>query len=114
MYLMSPMAAYILLVAFAATMIAVTSLTSRAHKWHTAVGFMAAGRKVPWWAGAISICVTWIWAPALFISSKQAYENGLPGIFWFTAPNVLSLMIVAPLAVRIRKCLPAGYTQPEW
>ena len=96
---MTPEAAYVLLVVFALIMILATSVTSRAHKWHTAVGFMAAGRSVPWWLGAISICVTWIWAPALFISSKQAYENGLPGIFWFTFPNILSLMIIAPLAV---------------
>jgi urea-proton symporter len=114
MHIMTPEAAYALLIAFALTMIFATSVTSREHKWHTAVGFMAAGRSVPWWLGAISICVTWIWAPALFISSKQAYENGLPGIFWFTFPNILSLMVIAPLAVRIRKFLPAGYTQPEW
>jgi Na+/proline symporter len=114
MHIMTPEAAYVLLIVFALMMIFATSVASRDHKWHTAVGFMAAGRSVPWWLGAISICVTWIWAPALFISSKQAYENGLPGIFWFTFPNILSLMIIAPLAVRIRKCLPAGYTQPEW
>lgn len=114
MHVMTPVAAYVLLIAFSVLMIIATSLASRAHKWHTAVGFMAAGRKVPWWLGAVSICVTWIWAPALFISSKQSYENGLPGIFWFTAPNILSLMIIAPLAVRIRDYLPAGYTQPEW
>jgi urea-proton symporter len=114
MHIMTPEAAYGLLVIFALAMILATTIFSREHKWHTASGFMAAGRSVPWWLGAISICVTWIWAPALFISSKQAYENGLPGIFWFTFPNILSLMIIAPLAVRIRKRLPAGYTQPEW
>lgn len=114
MHIMAPAAAYVLLIAFAIVMILATTVASRAHKWHTAVGFMAAGRKVPWWLGAVSICVTWIWAPALFISSKQAYENGLPGIFWFTFPNILALMVVAPLAVRIRENLPAGYTLPEW
>ncbi|QNI31122.1 hypothetical protein H7849_18740 [Alloacidobacterium dinghuense] len=75
---------------------------------------MAAGRRVPWWIGAISIAVTWIWAPALFVSVQQAYQQGIPGIFWFTAPNVLSLIIIAPLAVRIRRQLPGGYSQPEW
>ncbi len=114
MHIMTPMAAYILLIAFAALMIIATSVASREHKWHTSVGFMAAGRNVPWWLGAISICVTWIWAPALFLSCKQAYENGLAGIFWFTFPNILSLMIIAPLAVRIREYLPTGFTLPEW
>src|SRR5262249_32696664 len=40
--------------------------------------------------------------------------NGLAGIFWFTFPNVVSLMIIAPLAVRIRNYLPTGFTLPEW
>jgi Na+/proline symporter len=95
-------------------MITITTLMSRGHIWHTAVGFLAAGRKVPWTIGAISIAITWIWAPALFVSVQQAYQQGLPGIFWFTFPNILALVIIAPLAVRIRRLLPAGYTQPEW
>jgi urea-proton symporter len=114
MHIIDPMVAYILLIGFSITMIVVTTVFSRAHRWHTREGFMAAGRSVPWWLGAISICVTWIWAPALFVSCQQAYQSGLPGIFWFTFPNILSLMIVAPLAVRIRTLLPDGYSQPEW
>jgi len=111
---MSPTAAYALLIVFSLVMILVTTLASRKHLWQTTVGFMAAGRKVPWWLGAISLAITWIWAPALFISSQQAYQNGIAGIFWFTFPNIISLMILAPLALRIRKVLPGGYTQPEW
>ena len=114
MNIIQPFAAYILLVVFAVTMILVTTLGSRGHFWQTAVGFMAAGRKVPWWLGAISLSVTWIWAPALFVSVQQAYQNGIPGIFWFTFPNILALIVIAPLAVRIRKYLPTGYSQPEW
>src|SRR5437870_3611267 len=114
MSIMTPSAAYLLLVLFAVVMIAVTTLTSRQHVWHTAVGFMAAGRKVPWWLGAISIAITWIWAPALFVSVQQAYQDGIPWIFWFTFPNILSLIVIAPLAVRIRRFLPTGYSQPEW
>jgi Na+/proline symporter len=112
--IMQSSTAYGLLVAFSAAMILFTAFASRNHLWHTAVGFMAAGRKVPWWLGAISLAITWIWAPALFISTQQAYQNGLAGIFWFTFPNIISLMIIAPLAVRIRNCLPTGFTQPEW
>lgn len=114
MHIMSTFAAYVLLVLFAITLILVTTLSSRGRFWQTAVGFMAAGRKVPWWLGAISLAVTWIWAPALFVSVQQAYQNGIPGIFWFTFPNILALIVIAPLAVRIRKYLPSGYSQPEW
>jgi Na+/proline symporter len=114
MSIMTPGEAYCLLIAFAVGMILLTTLTSRERLWQTAVGFMAAGRHVPWWLGAISLSVTWIWAPALFVSVQQAYQNGLPGIFWFTLPNILALMVIAPLAVRIRDYIPTGYSQPEW
>ena len=112
--IMSPSAAYILLVVFSLAMILVTGVASRKPLWQTTSGFMAAGRQIPWWLGAISLAITWIWAPALFISAQQAYQNGLAGIFWFTFPNIISLMILAPLAIKIRESLPTGYSQPEW
>jgi len=105
---------YWLLAIFGISMIVLTVWKSRGHLWQTQVGFLAAGRKVSWFVGALSIAVSWIWAPALFVSVQQAYQQGIPGIFWFTFPNVLCLIIMAPLAIRIRKELPNGYTQPEW
>lgn len=114
MAVMATGAAYLLLVAFAVTMFLATTILSRGHRWQTTVGFMAAGRNVNWVLGSVSIAVCWIWAPALFVSVQEAYQQGVPGIFWFTFPNALCLVIVAPLAVRIRRYLPGGYTQPEW
>jgi len=114
MNVMSPTEAYVLLVLFAIAMVVSTTILSRGHLWQTAAGFLAAGRNVGWPLGSISIAVSWIWAPALFVSVQQAYQQGLPGIFWFTFPNVLCLFIIAPLAVRIRRYLPQGYSQPEW
>ncbi len=114
MAVMGTGSAYLLLVAFAVTMFLATTILSRGHRWQTTVGFMAAGRNVNWVLGSVSIAVCWIWAPALFVSVQEAYQQGIPGIFWFTFPNALCLIIVAPLAVRIRKYLPGGYTQPEW
>jgi urea-proton symporter len=115
MNIMSPSTGYLLLLAFGVAMILVTMAGSRAEKYRkTQVGFLAAGRNVPWTLGAFSIAVSWIWAPALFVSVQQAYQQGIPGIFWFTFPNILCLFIMAPLALRIRRYLPEGYTQPEW
>jgi Na+/proline symporter len=114
MNIMQPFPAMILLIVFAILMIFLTTATSRERLWQTAVGFMAAGRNVRWWLGAISLAITWIWAPALFVSVQQAYQNGLPGIFWFTFPNILALVVIAPLAIRVRRYLPNGYSQPEW
>ncbi len=114
MTVMATGSAYLLLVVFAIVMFLATTILSRGHRWQTTVGFMAAGRNVNWVFGSVSIAVCWIWAPALFVSVQEAFQQGIPGIFWFTFPNAVCLMIVAPLAVRIRRFLPGGYTQPEW
>jgi urea-proton symporter len=106
---------YVLVVFFGAAMVGLTWFISRAPKWkHTGTGFLVAGRDVPWYLAAPSIAASWIWAPALFVSVQKAYELGLPGIFWFTAPNVLALVIFAFLAPRVRSRIPGGYTLPEW
>ena len=34
-------------------------------------------------------------------------------MLWFVLPNVASLLVFAPLALRIRKILPTGYTLPQ-
>ncbi|MBI3619508.1 hypothetical protein HY213_05760 [Candidatus Peregrinibacteria bacterium] len=112
---MSFASGYLLLLAFGAAMIVITFLGSRTETYRkTQVGFLAAGRNVPWTLGAFSIAVSWIWAPALFVSVQEAFQQGIPGIFWFTFPNILCLFIMAPLALRVREYLPEGYTQPEW
>ena len=106
---------YGLMAFFAVAMIAITYFVSRESRWKkTGVGFLVAGREVPWTIGAPSIAASWIWAPALFVSVQKAYELGLPGIFWFTAPNILALVIFAWLAPRVREKIPGGYTLPDW
>lgn len=77
-------------------------------------GFLVADRNVSLLGGAFSIAVSWIWAPAVFICSLQAYTKGLPGIFWFTFPNIICFFIFAPLGIRLRKLMPTGYTLPEF
>lgn len=42
---------------------------------------------------AKSIASTWIWAPALFVSSQIAYQYGLTGFLMFLIPNILTLLI---------------------
>jgi len=86
----------------------------RTHQEKHADGFLVADRNVGTWQGAFSIAVSWVWAPAVFICSLQAYTKGLPGIFWFTVPNVLCFFTFAAVAVRLRKLMPEGYTLPEF
>lgn len=106
---------YLLIILFGAGMLGLTALVSRNPRWKaTGAGFLVAGRDVPWTVAAPSIAASWIWAPALFVSVQKAYELGVPGIFWFTAPNVFALLLFAWLAPAIRRRIPGGYTLPEW
>lgn len=86
----------------------------KTHQEKDVDGFLVADRNVGTWQGAFSIAVSWVWAPAIFICSLQAYTNGLPGIFWFTVPNILCFFVFAAIAVRLRKLMPDGYTLPEF
>lgn len=115
MNLLTQTQGYVLTALFGIAMVSVTWFVSRDPRWkHTATGFLVAGRDVPWYLAAPSIAASWIWAPALFVSVQKAYELGLPGIFWFTAPNILALVIFAFLAPRVRARIPGGYTLPDW
>ena len=110
---LTPSGGFIFLVVYAGVMIALTAWAGRGKAKDNAE-FLLAGRSVGPVPGAMSIAASWIWAPALFIASQKAYDQGLPGLFWFTAPNVLSLILFAPLAVKIRRTFPRGYTLPQF
>lgn len=86
----------------------------KTHTEQHADGFLLADRKVGLWQGAFSIAVSWVWAPAIFVASMQAFSQGLAGVFWFTLPNVLCFFLFAFLAVHLRKQMPNGYTLPEF
>lgn len=105
---------YVTLVIYGIFMILITYFFARWKKYKTIQGFLVAERNVKWWLGATSIAASWIWAPALFVSVQFAYEKGLPGIFWFTFPNIIALALFMFLAPKIREKLPNGYTLPQW
>lgn len=52
---------------------------------------------------AASIASTWIWAPALFVSSGNAYQHGLLGFLLFWVPNVLTLILFGKFAEKVRQ-----------
>lgn len=51
---------------------------------------------------ASSIASTWIWAPAIFVSSEKAYYSGISGFLMFLVPNVLTLIFFAYFANIVR------------
>lgn len=109
--MLSQGAALAIVGAFGASMLA-TSAVRRSSRGLDL--FLVADRSVGTWVGAMSVASTWIWAPALFIAAQKAFQQGMAGLFWFTAPNVGCLVLFAFLASRIREVFPAGYTLPEY
>jgi len=105
---------YLTLLIYGIFMILITYFFARWTKYKSIQGFLVAERNVNWWLGATSIAASWIWAPALFVSTQFAYQQGLPGIFWFTFPNIIALLVFMFLAPKIREKLPYGYTLPQW
>lgn len=81
---------------------------------NTKATFLLSNRNVGFLLGAISVATAWVWAPALFVASQKAYEQGLPGLFWFTFPNVMALVLFSFLAGRMKKLFNSGYTLPEY
>lgn len=98
----------VILAIYAVIMIAATLIFTKKEK--NVERFCIGNRRENWIMSALSIAATWIWAPALFVSTEKAYTNGFVGLFWFLAPNVLCLIIFIPFAKKIRAEMPEGIT----
>lgn len=98
----------VILAVYAAIMITATLIFTKKEK--NVERFCVGNRRENWIMSALSIAATWIWAPALFVSTEKAYTNGFVGLFWFLVPNVLCLIIFIPFAKKIRKEMPEGIT----
>ncbi len=98
----------IVLLTYAAVMLGVTVLMTK--KENNIERFCIGNRNSSWMVSALSIAATWIWAPALFTSTENAYTKGFAGLFWFLVPNVLCLILFIPFAKKIRKEMPEGIT----
>lgn len=110
---LSPTEGFAVLAIFAVAMIVIVAVFSRRISG-SLEEFVLANRNVGWLSGGFSVAVTFIWAPAIFVSSQRAYEDGFPGIFWFVIPNVLTLLstiVIVPLLLRRH---PNGFTFAEY
>lgn len=98
----------IVLLAYAAMMFGATVLMTK--REGNIERFCVGDRNTGWLVSALSIAATWIWAPALFTSTENAYTKGFAGLFWFLVPNVVCLILFIPFAKRIRREMPEGIT----
>ncbi len=110
---LTPVDGLLIILAFGLVMISVTLWVTRGRE-RTKKEFLLANRGVGVVAGAMSIGASWIWAPAMFVSSQKTYQQGLAGLFWYIVPNIGTLIIFGPFAARLRTLLPDGYTLPQY
>ncbi|MBQ8807257.1 MAG: hypothetical protein IJZ68_12555 [Bacteroidaceae bacterium] len=76
--------------------------------------FLVANRCAPWLLAAFSMAATWVWAPSMFTAAEKAYTQGFAGVFWFVVPNVLTLILFAFFANKMRKLRPDGWTFSDY
>lgn len=99
----------LLIIGVAVGLYGLNRIFNRHHETHKA-GFLVADRSAGWLKTSFSVAAAWVWAPALFIAAQQAYQNGWVGVFWFTLPNVMCLILFAFFAQKIRAQMPQGFT----
>lgn len=80
----------------------------------TKAEFLVANRSAPWLLTAFSMAATWVWAPSMFTAAEKAYTQGFAGVFWFVVPNVLTLILFAFFANKMRKLRPEGWTFSDY
>lgn len=76
--------------------------------------FLAAGHSAPWLLTAFSMAATWVWAPSMFTAAEKAYTQGVVGMFWFVVPNILTMILFAFFANKMRKLRPDGWTFSDY
>ena len=76
--------------------------------------FLVADRSASWILTAFSMAATWVWAPSMFTAAEKAYTQGLAGVFWFVVPNVLTLVLFAFFAKKMRNLRPNGWTFSDY
>lgn len=94
---------------YAATMTAIVLLRDLGRR-KSIQDFLVAGRSLDGFIGSASIAASWIWAPAIFISTKIGFQYGFSALVWFCLPNMLALLIFAPLAATVCRKIPDGFS----
>lgn len=107
--LFQPSTGFFVLLTYGLFAFAITYWFSRGYNTDK-TSFLVARRELNTFQGSLSIAAAWLWAPGLFISTQQAYVNGLVGLFWFCLGNFLTLIVFAYFAKLLRNREPNGFT----
>lgn len=76
-------------------------------------GFMLAGRNVGLALGTATVMATWVTSNTTMLAPQFVLEMGVWGMLAYSTA-ALGLLLFAPLAYRIRKLMPKGYTSGDF
>ena len=76
-------------------------------------GFMLAGRNVGLALGAATAMATWVTSNTIMLAPKFALQMGIWGMLAYSTAS-FGLLLFAPMAQRIRKLMPRGYTSGDF
>ncbi len=108
---LSPTVGWILLAIFSVGWIALGIFWGRKAK--NLDGFMLAGRNVGMALGAATAMATWVTSNTIMVAPQFGYRMGIWGMIGY-ATAAFGLFLFAPLAFRIRKLMPKGFTSGDF
>lgn len=80
----------------------------------TKVGYIVANRNAGLFESSLAVIACWLTSLGFMVSGQQLYNNGWAGYFWFTAPQILGMLIFGWLTVKLNKLIPNGFTVSQW
>ena len=75
--------------------------------------YMLAGRKVGLALGTATAMATWVTSNTTMVAPQLAYQMGIWGMIGYSLGSV-GLLLFAPMAARIRKLMPSGFTSGDF
>lgn len=108
---LSPSVGWVLLAVFGALWIALGYYWGRKAK--DLDGFMLAGRNVGLALGTATAMATWVTSNTIMLAPMFALQFGVIGMLAFSTAS-FGLFLFAPLANRIRRLMPKGYTSGDF
>jgi Na+/proline symporter len=76
--------------------------------------YLVAYRNAGLFESTMSMVGGWVTGIGLLVAAQQFFNNGWVGYFWFTFPQLLSLLLFAWVTIQINKKVPNGFTTTEW
>ncbi len=102
---------WLLLALFSLAWVALGVFWGRKAKDHE--GFMLAGRNVGMALGAATAMATWVTSNTIMLAPQFALKMGIWGMLAYSTAS-FGLFLFAPMAFRIRKLLPKGFTSGDF